>query len=199
MTIEAYPLHWPDFRPRTRHPERARFNTTFAKARDEVVRQIEMLTETRRSGDAQIVISTNMPLRRDGLPLASARRPDDCGVAVYFNYSGQQRCFACDRWNGIADNMQAIAKTIEALRGIARWGTGDMLDAAFRGFAALPPPTSGVRPWWEILGVPRDAPLDALREAYRRAASVAHPDRGGSNELMAEVNRAWTEAREKVR
>jgi hypothetical protein len=56
-----------------------------------------------------------------------ARARDDVGVAVYFSYRNQQRCFACDRWNRIQDNMQAISKTIEALRGIERWATGDNL------------------------------------------------------------------------
>jgi hypothetical protein len=47
-------------------------------------------------------------------------------------------CFACDRWDSVADNVQAIRKTIEALRGIERWGTGDMVQRAFAGFVALP-------------------------------------------------------------
>lgn len=42
------------------------------------------------------------------------------GVAVYFTLKGQQFCFACDHWDEIKDNMQAIHKTIEALRGIER-------------------------------------------------------------------------------
>lgn len=197
--IEAFPLCWPSGRPRTDfyRRESARFDTSFARVRDNIVREIELLTNTRRGtwGNAGIIISTNIPLRRDGLPLAGQRKPDDVGVAVYFTYKKQQRCFACDRWNAVEDNMQAIAKTIEALRGIARWGTGDMLDAAFTGFAALPAP-GATREWWEVLGVARTASLDEVRAAYRRAASAAHPDRGGSHARMADVNRAWQQAQE---
>lgn len=91
-------------------------------------------------GAKNAVVSTNVALRRDGLPLASAKRVDDPGVAVYFLYKGKQTCFACDRWDKVEDNIYAVAKTIDAMRGIARWGTGDMLDAAFNGFTALPPP-----------------------------------------------------------
>ncbi|KAF7958244.1 hypothetical protein AWV80_01355 [Cupriavidus sp. UYMU48A] len=98
------------------------------------------------------MISTNVPLRQDGLPYASYRKVDDEGVAVYFTLDGQQMSFACDRWNKVEHNMHAIVKTIDALRGIARWGTGDMMRAAFTGFAALPSPST-VRSWREIIGV----------------------------------------------
>jgi hypothetical protein len=53
----------------------------------------------------------------------------------------------------IRDNLQAVAKTIEALRGIDRWGTREMVDAAFQAFAAIPASASaGIqvrpkRPW----------------------------------------------------
>lgn len=201
MAVEAYPLQWPEGRKRTPYYQResARFETSFARVRDNIVREIELLTNTRRGyGNAQVVISTNIPLRRDGLPLANQRKPDDVGVAVYFTYKKQQRCFACDRWNKIEDNMQAIAKTIEALRGIARWGTGDMLDAAFTGFTALPAP-GATREWWEVLGVARTASLDDVRAAYRRAASATHPDRGGDDARMAEINGAWAKAQEAAR
>ena len=62
-------------------------------------------------------------------------------------------CFACDKWRDVYDNIYAIGKTIEALRGIERWGTGDMVEQAFTGFVALPSPKSP----WEILGVPSRA------------------------------------------
>lgn len=85
--------------------------------------------------------------------------------------------------------MQAIAKTIEALRGIARWGTGDMLEAAFTGFMALPAP-GAAREWWEVLGVARHCTRDDISAAYRRLASINHPDRGGSAATMAAINTA---------
>lgn len=85
--------------------------------------------------------------------------------------------------------MQAIAKTIEALRGIARWGTGDMLEAAFTGFMALPAPGAESE-WWEVLGVARNCTRDDISAAYRRLASINHPDRGGSTATMAAINAA---------
>lgn len=40
------------------------------------------------------------------------------------------------------------------------------------------------------------AERDEARSAYRRAAAVAHPDKGGSDAQMAELNRAWARAQE---
>ena len=199
MTIDAYPLHWPVGRSRTRWRETSKFKTTFARARDDIVREVALLIDTNvrymRQGD--VIISTNIPLRNDGLPYANYRKPDDPGVAVYFTYRKRQMCFACDRWNRIEDNMQAVCKTIEALRGIARWGTGDMLEAAFTGFAALPAP-SRQGGWREVLGISESHnwTIDRVREEYRRLASIHHPDRGGSAEKMAELNAAWEQAQQ---
>lgn len=45
MNETRYPLYWPEGRPRTSSwsRETARFETTFARARDEIVRQIELM------------------------------------------------------------------------------------------------------------------------------------------------------------
>jgi hypothetical protein len=200
MTAEAYPLQWPAGRKRTDRwsLERAKFDVSFARARDNIVREVGLLAG--KWPDPQIVISTNIALRRDGLPLASQRQPDDMGVAVYFLYKKRQMSFACDRWNKIEHNMQAIAKTIEALRGIARWGTGDMLEAAFTGFTALPPPSAGSTPapgarrtWRDVFGT-GVTNRDQLNAIYRRLAAAHHPDRGGDPAKMSELNTARDEA-----
>lgn len=191
--IEAYPLCWPEGRPRTpadwREP--AKFECTMARARDDVLHEIKLM----KGSDP--IISTNVALRRDGLPSGNQKRVDDCGVAVYFTYNGEQVCFACDRWDKIEHNMRAIAKTIEALRGIARWGTGDMMQTAFRGFAALPDQSNGNN-WRSVLGFAADerVTIDDARARYRAMAAQAHPDRGGSNERMAVLNLAWQKAQE---
>ncbi|MGM0563652.1 MAG: J domain-containing protein [Pseudomonadota bacterium] len=169
--VEAYPLHWPEGRARTKRPQRARFDTTMGLARD------CLIDEIKRMGGTLPVISSNVRLRRDGLPYASDRPPEDTGVAVYFQYGGEQVCFACDQWDRVRDNIQGIRKTIEALRGIARWGTGDMLQRAFHGFAELPPPShSANAEWHEILGVQPDAELEEAERAFRRRVREVHPD-----------------------
>jgi hypothetical protein len=145
-------------------------------------------------GGTNIIISSNLTLRRDGLPYADQRRVDDPGVAVYFRRKGADVCFACDRWDTVADNMRAIEKTIEALRGIARWGTGDMMEAAFRGFEALPAPS-----WRDDLGLGPDATIEDAETSYRKRARSAHPDAGGSEDDMARLNSAISQARSELR
>lgn len=187
----AYPLQWPVGRKRTDPFRRAgaTFTTTFAVARDNLV------AEVRRLGGRNLVISSNVPLRQDGLPYANYKKIEDEGVAVYFTLDGQQMSFACDRWNRVEHNMHAIVKTIDALRGIARWGTGDMMKAAFTGFEALPAPNTK-RSWREMLGVhPQERDLVIVRDAFRRLRSIHHPDRpGGSHDEMAEINAAMAAA-----
>lgn len=184
--VQAYPLQWPAGRPRTPayRRTRARFDTTFAVARDELYREL------RRLGAKAVVLSTNVELRQDGIPYANRRQPDDVGVAAYFTYKGRQTCFACDRWDKIEDNIRGVCKTIEAIRGIARWGSGDMIDAAFSGFAALPASSMTQRRWHEVLGVPPNADAPTVSAAYRRLSLERHPDRAGSNEAQAELNAA---------
>lgn len=45
--------------------------------------------------------------------------------------------------------------------------------------------------WWDVLRVHRNANDRAVRANYRRLARQMHPDRGGDNVRMAEVNAAW--------
>lgn len=45
--------------------------------------------------------------------------------------------------------------------------------------------------WYEKLGAPRDADEATLKKAYRAAALIAHPDKGGTDEEFQEINEAW--------
>lgn len=192
-TYEAFPLSWPIGRKRTErwNRERSNFDVSFARARDNITKEVVRMVG-RYGPDPQIIISTNIALRRDGLPLANQREPEDPGVAVYFLRKKKQMSFACDRWDKVQDNMQAIVKTIDALRGIERWGSGDMLEAAFTGFTALPAPGGAKKTWHEVFGIPAHTSTGDVEVIYRRQRSEAHPDRpGGSHERMAAVNVAW--------
>jgi hypothetical protein len=159
----------------------------FAKSRDAI------LAEVRRFGGRNCVISSNIPTKRDGNPYANFSRPDDCGIAVYFTYEGEQVVFACDKWTTPEDNLQAIRKAIEAFRGLERWGVSDLLKRAFTGFKALPEQTSGIA-WWNVIGVEKDADKDTVTAMYRNKAKIHHPDRGGDNHKFTELNEAYEQA-----
>jgi len=94
---------------------------------------------------------------------------------------------AIDRYDRVADNLAAIAATLEALRGIERHGGGMILDRAFTGFKALPAPEQ----WFQVLGVSAHASRSDIDAAYRKLASVHHPDKpGGDHETIARINAA---------
>lgn len=50
---EAYPLCWPPSRKRTQYRQSSRFNTSFAKARDHIIAEVQRL------GGKNAIISTN--------------------------------------------------------------------------------------------------------------------------------------------
>lgn len=181
---QAYPLQWPLGKPRTKSPQKSRFGSHSTFSVDST--RNKLMHELRLLGAKNVVISTNIELRKDGAPYSGRRAPDDPGVAVYFTLKDQARCFACDKWEKIEENIAAIMHTIAALRGIERWGGGDMVEQAFSGFAALPAPKPK-RPWYEVLGVKQDYSGTSVRTAYRMLAYKHHPDTGDNNRV------AWDE------
>lgn len=190
---EAYPLTWPSSQLRTPAGRRksGNFKVTFGDARD------ELLAELARLGASRVIVSTDVPLRRDGLPYADGD-PKDPGVAVYFMRLGKPYVIACDTYDRLRANVRAVGLTVGALRAIERHGSTSLMEQAFTGFAALPPARAGEPSWWETLQVARDAPLVEIEAAYERLALAHHPDRGGDNETMARINRARDVAVEEV-
>lgn len=153
-----------------------------------------VLDELERLGVHQddVIVSTNLQTRLDGLPRSNQARPADPGVCVYWRKSPKEpmRCMAVDRYDEVQDNLAAVAATLEAMRSIERHGGAAILDRAFTGFAALPAPAAGRRDWWVVLGVPETAGPVEIRAAHRGLAQAHHPDRGGDAARMAEVNAA---------
>ena len=178
---QAYPLQWPGGLSRARTTTASAFGDFNIGSQSAYVRD-----QIRLMGGTLPVISTNLELRNDGLPYANQRQPEDRGVAVYFQRGGKPMVFACDQWSKIEHNLRAIGKTIEALRGIERWGSSDLMERAFAGFEALPSPEQ----WWQVLGVSERATVTEIGAAYRRLARAAHPDTGGSTAAMARLNAA---------
>lgn len=191
--ITAYPLAWPVSRPRVAASQRkrARFNSggspvTVWVGIERARRELE------RMGAERVIISSNLPTRRDGLPMSKVREPVDPGVAVYFRLRQAPHVMACDTWDRVADNLAAISLHAEAVRGQLRWGVADLAQA-FAGFRALPAATA-VKPWWQILGFGQPPETRAtVEDRWRDLARRHHPDVGGSANAMAEINAARDE------
>ena len=48
--------------------------------------------------------------------------------------------------------------------------------------------------WWQVLGVAKDAKPEEIKAAYRKLAAEHHPDKGGDQARMAEINKAYEES-----
>jgi hypothetical protein len=200
VTIEAYPLTWPQGWKRETNRGRARFSKgvrqyssdghsswnrkTELSIADGTQRVLKVLEQM--GYNTSVVISSNLELRNDGLPRSNQRAPSDPGVAVYWGRGNKARCIAVDQYDRVADNLAAIAATLEAMRAIERHGGAAILDRAFTGFTALPAPEQP----FQVLGVGANASKEEIETAYRRLASEHHPDRGGDADQMARINGA---------
>lgn len=193
MSANAYPLQWPVGRRRwDGFRQSGKFKVSEYQATEDLFENLEYMCAE------DIVVSSNrQPFSR------SKANPDDPGVAVYFNRKGKELCIACDKWDRLEHNLRAIGLAAEAMRSIERWGTEDMVDAAFTGYTALPETIimgeHTARAWWEVLQVSQNADLDIIEAAYKRMLSKTHPDHGGSDFAVQEVIAAFKQAKEAKR
>lgn len=193
--IDAYPLQWPAGWRRTEYPEYSRFaeSTIYRESRN-----IE--AELSRLGASDVIISSNMPRNLDGSISSRKVRLNDTGVAVYFKLDGNDQCIPSDKYFTIEDNLHAIYLTINALRGLERWGTGQIMQAAFRGFKALPESVIVTphmkRAWYEVLQVSQGADGEIIKAAWRRLTARYHPDNQTTGDAVKfeEVQSAYKEA-----
>lgn len=202
---QAYPLQWPAGWKRTPIDQRKRAQfkriTTEYGQYGAHKRQHELtindgvqriFQELRALGvePGDVVISSDLRVRNDGLPISGqATSKIDQGVAVYWRVDKATRCMATDRYDRIADNLAALAATLEAMRAIERHGGATILDRAFTGFLALAAPAAQDLPH-QVLGVDENATRQEIEYAYRRLAQQLHPDVGGSHEAMSRINTA---------
>jgi hypothetical protein len=193
---KSFPLCWPDGWKRTQSRKFGHFKTgnQWISVRDATLR---VLNEFRLMGinSDDIIVSTNIPLRLDGMP-RSDQEPSDPGVAVYWQTKKSgMRCMAIDRYQHVADNIAAMAATLEAMRAIERHGGAMILERAFLGFAALPETAS--RPWRQVLGISTTvaATWPMVEERFRSLVQIHHPDKGGDRNKFEEIVQARDAAR----
>ncbi len=192
MQATAYPLTWPDTMPRAAHKADSRFKTQLSAALKNVRSSLNLFAVDTSKKVEAIVISSNVTLGND--------RPTDTGVAVWFVWDGMQVCIAVDRYAKVEDNLQAIHHIVEARRTEMRHGGLHIVRATFRGFTALPSPSGSKRSWRQILEIAGEArvTVESIESAYRRLAKLKHPDTGGSDAAMAELNAARAEALKEI-
>lgn len=217
--IESYPLTWPDGWKRTPASERVfakfgkreqqRYNAdgsrqawrrlldvTINDGMKRLLRELESMGIDRED----VIISTNLPVRLDGLPKSNTAEPSDPGAAVYWRASENQpmKCMAIDRYTKVADNLAALAATLDAMRAIERHGGAEILERAFRGFAALPEKASS--PWRDVLGFGHEAKItvEDIEAKFRDLVQTHHPDHGGDEDRFRLIVEARSQGKKEL-
>lgn len=188
-----YPLEWPLGYKRTANRVRSPFKITMEGAQRHLHNQVRLIR------GSNLLISTNLRVRNDGGFYTDdmRRHLPDPGVAICFTYKGKEVTMCCDKYLTLGENLSALGRGIEALRGMERWGVSDFLDRAFTGFTALPPAYEmgpAKRPWWEVLELEEACDEEDVKKAFRLLSKKHHPDVGGDKEKFQELVDAVDEA-----
>lgn len=183
--MPAYPLQWPEGFPRAARHEAGRFKTSLSAALKNAEASLRLFGTDSGRPVTNVVMSSNYTL---GVTSVA-----DPGIALWFIWDGEQRCIAVDRYSRPEANLQAIHHVLEARRTELRHGTLALIRATMKGFSLALPAPGGA--WWDVLGLKPTATVAEIDAAYQRLAKQRHPDAGGTNEAMAELNRARTAAR----
>ncbi len=109
--------------------------------------------------------------------------------AVYVKFAhpeGQTVQMKMDSQPRAIDNIQQLRLGLHEMRNIYRRGLENMVRTAYMQLAA----PAFQRDPYEVLGVRPDETLDFIEDVYKLKAKRAHPDAGGSDDLMKELNAA---------
>lgn len=189
----AWPAGWKRATTRRHSPLRSRGHVLTAYTATD-----RLVAEMRRLGASDFVLSSNVALRNDGFPRSGQPEPKDVGVAVYFTLKKRSQVLACDAFTTVADNIGAIARHIEALRTMDRYGVGTV-EQAFAGYVALPSRVEDAIDWRAALRLEAQATLAQAEAQYRALARQHHADAGGTHEAMVTLNAAIEAARKELR
>lgn len=190
----TYPLLWARGRQRAEQREPARSKVSLARATDDLLYELHLLAAT------EIVISCNVaPLPQfPGYP-ESYEAPADPGVAVYFTLNRVPYIFACDAFAVVQGNMRAIAQLLREKRLLSQRYDEATIERELAGYKAAVVPVEASprrKPWWQVLYVSPDAPLEVIEAAYKSLAKLVHSDlTQGNDAAMTALNRAVEEAR----
>jgi hypothetical protein len=145
---------------------------------------------------------TSDDVRNDGRPRAAGWKNGYGGPSVIVSFESPKGAISmpCDKFRDWQDNLRAIAKSLEALRMVDRYGV-TRGNEQYRGWAKLEAPKNGKMTRAEAIAFlaslhrtpsPDIARLDteSLRSICRTAKIENHPDRGGSHEIFVKIGQA---------
>lgn len=191
--IEAFPLQWPIGYKRSKKRIESLFKQTPEAAQKYLCNEIKLL------GATGLVVSSNVLAKKDGfLYTDMSKEPiEDPGIAIYFNLYDKAVSMCCDTYQRPWENLYALAKGIEGIRAIKRYGISEFIERAFTGFKELPQSTQVNNiMWWDILMVPKDSDKALIKSTHRLLIQRFHPDTPGTGnaEKFVQVQEAYKQA-----
>lgn len=191
---------WPRAKTLNR-PFKSPFTRPYARTCDLLVYELERLKVE------ECVIQLSGVVRggqyKSGLPLETLRTESEPGVILEFTRKGKPLSLPCDHFRTWQDNLRALALTLEHLRGADRYGVTQSGEQ-YRGWEALPPPGAPAAEQamtleraLDIIAKWSRVPQHLIREipsvreaAIKEARRAAHPDKGASADIAADVGQA---------
>ena len=114
-------------------------------------------------------------------------------VTVTFTKKDRPVVLSLDTQDTPAKNLRALFLCIDGMRMMDVRGVGQIAQNAYRQLAGPSEPVK--RDPYEVLGVRPDAPMEVIEASYKVLAKRAHPDIGGTNDAMAELNEAFEDVK----
>lgn len=204
-TMKVAPIReWPG--ELTRNRKYSQFSAGLTATLDLLDREIWHLTNTRtqrESAELLIAIPQGDLWRLDGRPRAHAVA-EHPGVIFSLDSRHGHLSYPCDTFTTWQDNLRAIAKALEALRMVDRYGVTKRGEQ-YRGFLAIeataaPAGFATADEALHFLGVlaqaePERSNIRAVRTVLRAAQRAAHPDAGGDAATFQRVTLAEAKLR----
>jgi len=185
--------NWP--RQKNNRPKCSPFRSRYSETLELLEKELRMIIA--RKIVVQIDV-TESQIRHDGLPYASAR-PVFQGVILSFESKHGPLRYLTDSYNDWQDNLRAIALGLEALRKVDRYGITKRGEQ-YTGWKCLPAGAGtivDVHDAAEFISKHSGLkPLDILtneelcKKAYRIAARILHPDKGGDKNMFLLLQKA---------
>lgn len=193
--IQPLPAQWPG--KKVAFPKRSQFKTQWSTTLRLLDRELKHL------GARNVVFHCDVrgdrDIRQDGQLRADAR-PGHRVIVAFSDKNGRRLQFPCDTFAWWQDNVYAVARALEALRMVERYGVSS--TSQYEGFKALPSSTTpalSTESAAAVIARRAGAPYTAenviadvlnAKHAIRRAAAITHPDGGGTTEDFQLVQEA---------
>lgn len=154
-----------------------------------------LLDELEKAGTRRVTLQTGVEfrhVRRDGWPRADAAKPPHPGVVLTFQTWRGEQFYPCDEFETWQANLHAIAKTLEALRDVDRWGATK--GRQYQGMAKALPAGDGQGSREQAEQLIRrlaGTPNGSVKETYRIAVRRCSPDVGGDEATFRQLKDAY--------